>query len=709
MKIRNKICILMMSVLIVGITLSTVISYRITEQTITKMAEHSIQENLQIYKKVIDLKLHEELEVGHVLAHHKLIMELVSNESRQLQGNNIQGQTLGEEAYSRELQEEGLGTIQNPAGGLDIVAEVNAILRDEAERDYIIENIAVINKDGIIVASANEPAIGIDVSDRTYYQKAMTTGESYIGASLFSKDTDMQVIPLGTPIIADNGEVVGVITQTVIASLMAEDLEESRILGTENTFPLLLDQNGIILGHREKELVGQEHTDKEVSETAKHSGDETRGKIKGFNYTGMDTGLERIFVYTTIDRADWTLAITLDNSEILQPVKEIRNAGIKLLLFVIVVGGIAALLISQSISKPIKWITELMKQLSELNLQEKVRDNRLLKNKSELGIMTKATFTVTDTFRDIILQLVRYSEQINGSASDMKERSKKVADESSSTAVVVEELSASMQEISASTEEVNSTVDRINENIKAISGYVAESSTVALSIAEKAQAIKETTKIESEEVLKSYHIVKDNMEKAIQKADIITQINLLVDSIKAITEQTNLLALNASIEAARAGETGKGFGVVAHEIGALAKQSSGAVKEIQGVIEKVLQATKEMKDNAQVSLVFMEEQIENNVKSVTDNAEQYIEDAKEVYNVLHELEKKSKELGQYSEVITEAISGITIAISENTQGIVSIAEQTGEINEQVSAVEAEALKNQIIAQELETLTKRFKL
>lgn len=690
MKIRNKISILVMSVLIIGISLSTVISYLITEQTINKMTENSIKENLQIYKKVIDLKLHEELEVSNILARNEFIMELLSNELGQLQGNSAEEQMIGE-------------------GELNIVAEVNALLRDEVEADYIIENLAVINKDGIIVASANESAIGIDVSDREYYQKPITTGESYVGASLFSKDTNMQVVPLGTPIIADNGEVIGVITQTIIASLVAEDIQGSRILGTENTFPLLLDQNAVILAHRDKELVGQEYEDKGVNETAKQSGDETRGQIHGFNYTGMDTGLERVFIYTTIDRADWTLAITLDNGEILQPVNRIRNAGIGALILVIAISGIVVLLISRSISEPIKFITGLMKELSELNLKEKAQDNKLLKNKSELGIMTKATFTVTDTFREIILQLVRYSEQINDSASDMKEHSKKVANESSSTAVVVEELSASMQEINASTEEVSSTVDSINENIKVISDYLAKGSTVALSIAEKAQAIKETTKAESEEVLKSYHIVKDNMESAIRKADIIAQINILVDSIKVITEQTNLLALNASIEAARAGEMGRGFGVVAHEIGNLAKQSATAVKEIQQVIEKVLQATKEMKENAQVSLAFMEEQIDHNVKSVTDNAEQYIQDAKEVHSMLYELEKKSVELGQYSEVITEAVSGIAIAISENTQGVVSIAEQTGEINEQVNAIETEALQNEMIAQELETLAKRFKL
>lgn len=61
----------------------------------------------------------------------------------------------------------------------------------------------------------------------------------------------------------------------------------------------------------------------------------------------------------------------------------------------------------------------------------------------------------------------------------------------------------------------------------------------------------------------------------------------MAERVGALAAQTNMLALNASIEAARAGMHGRGFGVVAEEVGKLASESGDTGKKIQLVVDAV--------------------------------------------------------------------------------------------------------------------------
>ena len=77
-----------------------------------------------------------------------------------------------------------------------------------------------------------------------------------------------------------------------------------------------------------------------------------------------------------------------------------------------------------------------------------------------------------------------------------------------------------------------------------------------------------------------------SIQKAIVNLQSLTQIDEMAEQILSITNQTNLLSLNASIEAARAGEAGRGFSIVADEIGNLANISRDTATAIQEIFAR---------------------------------------------------------------------------------------------------------------------------
>ena len=80
----------------------------------------------------------------------------------------------------------------------------------------------------------------------------------------------------------------------------------------------------------------------------------------------------------------------------------------------------------------------------------------------------------------------------------------------------------------------------------------------------------------------------EHMESDISQAvDLISEINQKSSALDKIESKQRILSLNASIEAARAGEFGRGFNVVAGEVGKLAANSEEINKSIKVSINKL--------------------------------------------------------------------------------------------------------------------------
>lgn len=74
--------------------------------------------------------------------------------------------------------------------------------------------------------------------------------------------------------------------------------------------------------------------------------------------------------------------------------------------------------------------------------------------------------------------------------------------------------------------------------------------------------------------------IKEIDEFSSQTEEKIMDIDSIIEDIKNISKHSNLLALNASIEAARAGEAGRGFSVVAKEMGILSSSSKESAEKV---------------------------------------------------------------------------------------------------------------------------------
>ncbi len=81
--------------------------------------------------------------------------------------------------------------------------------------------------------------------------------------------------------------------------------------------------------------------------------------------------------------------------------------------------------------------------------------------------------------------------------------------------------------------------------------------------------------------------MKQTTELAQKLSGAVQEIGVTLNLISDISDSTNLLALNASIEAARAGEAGRGFSVVATEVGNLANSTRQSLEEVKTIIERV--------------------------------------------------------------------------------------------------------------------------
>lgn len=160
-------------------------------------------------------------------------------------------------------------------------------------------------------------------------------------------------------------------------------------------------------------------------------------------------------------------------------------------------------------------------------------------------------------------QLASVVEQVQAAAAKVRSACAELATGSGSVARGASDQAVRLLESSTSLEELRAMVNRSDENGIAANRLCGQ---VGRSVGDVRQAM-------------------NRLNEAVREIQNRAQaVNGVLVHIREISTQTGLLAVNAGLEATRAGEAGRGFSVVASEVGQLANDARGRTQHISSLV-----------------------------------------------------------------------------------------------------------------------------
>jgi methyl-accepting chemotaxis protein len=337
-----------------------------------------------------------------------------------------------------------------------------------------------------------------------------------------------------------------------------------------------------------------------------------------------------------------------------------------------------ALLLKGLVISPIKQFNNLLKEISQnFDLTKRSKETS---SRDEIGEMSKS-------FNSMIIKFHQAMEEVNSTCETLITGSESVYKLTQETQLNLIEQQEETNKVASAVTEMNSTAKIVADNSIKTQNASQIASNETNSGAHKASLANNKIDVLAKQIEK----VSSEIEKLEKQSEAI---NNVISLINDITLKTKLLSFNASVEAARAGEEGKGFTVVAQEIGQLASETKDST-------EKITKITNELKLVVNESVKVMLE-----TKTIADEGKSFVsESTNSLKQIANEVSKVNDMATSISDAAKEQ-SNAANSIDQNLHVIMTLTSKTVQSANEMKKVGDEL--NQVTTK-LENLIKVFKL
>lgn len=558
---------------------------------------------------------------------------------------------------------------------------------DKSERyvgPYIFKN------GGSISTTYDYSNASYDYFSQEYYTLAQASVKPVITDPYYDATSNTIMSSCTMPIL-DRDKFIGCVTVDVELSSIERVISNIQIGDGGTAF--LLSGNGVYLaGVDTKKITDNQSVLDEKNVSLAAAGKIIVASANGeTNYTA-DDGTAYNLYFNSIPSTGWHIVIQMPKAELFQPIMRLLLRLSTVAAAAIAVCCIIVLWQVSSIAKSIKRVQMFAQNLAQGDFTIEALE---VTSQDELGTMGNSLNDMYKGNRDVISNISEHSAEIADSSSNLKNASEKLLESFNEIQAYMSQINAAMMSASAATEQVNASVEVLASETK-------EEMKVSQDIKKRAVLVEKASRDSYQSATQLSSQFEQRLSSSIENAKVVENIGQMANAIAGIAQQINLLSVNASIEAARAGAQGKGFAVVAGEIGKLAGETSDTVENIQTIVGEVQNAFQQLSGDSRDLLTFIQNTVTPDYNQFVKIAGQYGKDAEFFADI-------SDKISKIMEEVTQAIRNIAEAAQDTASTGSRVTASVGDVSEMVEDVSDMSLKQQEIADNLDSVVKKFKL